>query len=139
MLDRTLSLFQLCDSNFPTGAFSHSFGLESYIQENIVYDQETFSEWLKVYLNEQLVYSDGLATRLVYESLENGDIEKVWKIDRMLMVQNLPREIRDGYTENGRTDVKSCGIFISKLHYSHNIGNESGRSNPLGIRPLCLR
>ena len=101
MLDKTLSLFQLCDSNFPTGAFSHSFGLESYIQDDLVFDQATFAEWLQVYLNEQLVYSDGLATRLVYESLENGEIEKVWKIDRMLMVQNLPREIRDGTQKMG--------------------------------------
>ena len=52
-----------------------------------------------VYLNEQLVYSDGLATRLVYEALKNGEMEKVWKIDRMLMVQNLPRETRDGHRE----------------------------------------
>ncbi|MFJ8236037.1 urease accessory protein UreF [Ureibacillus sp. NPDC094379] len=101
MLDHTLSLFQLCDSNFPTGAFSHSFGLESYIQEDLVYDQESFAKWLHVYLNEQLVYSDGLATRLVYESLENGDLEKVWKMDRMLLVQNLPREIRDGSQRMG--------------------------------------
>ncbi|MDR7237543.1 urease accessory protein UreF [Neobacillus drentensis] len=101
MIDKTLSLFQLCDSNFPTGAFSHSYGLESYIQENIVHDQATFAQWLQVYLNEQLVYSDGLATRLVYESLENNEMEKVWKIDRMLMVQNLPRETRDGSQKMG--------------------------------------
>ncbi len=91
-----LSLFQLCDSNFPTGAFSHSYGLETYIQENQVYDQASFSEWLRVYLNEQLVYSDGLASRLVYEALEEKNLEKVWKIDRMLTVQNLPRETREG-------------------------------------------
>lgn len=101
MLDRTLSLFQLCDSNFPTGAFSHSYGLESYIQEDIVYNQATFSEWLRVYLNEQLIYSDGLATRLIYEALEKGDMDKIWKIDRMLMVQNLPRETRDGTQKMG--------------------------------------
>ena len=91
----------LCDSNFPTGAFSHSYGLESYIQEDIVHDQATFSQWLHVYLNEQLVYSDGLASRLVYEALENGEFEKVWKIDRMLMVQNLPRETREGTQRMG--------------------------------------
>ena len=100
-MDKMLSLFQLCDSNFPTGAFSHSYGLESYIQENLVHDQATFAQWLQVYLNEQLVYSDGLATRLVYEALENGEMEKVWKIDRMLMVQNLPRETRDGSQRMG--------------------------------------
>lgn len=101
MLERTLSLFQLCDSNFPTGAFSHSYGLESYIQEDIVYNQATFSEWLRVYLNEQLIYSDGLATRLIYEALEKGEMDKIWEIDRKLMVQNLPRETRDGTQRMG--------------------------------------
>ena len=42
MGNNMLSLFQLCDSNFPTGAFSHSYGLESYIQEDQVHDQATF-------------------------------------------------------------------------------------------------
>ena len=101
MTDKILSLFQLCDSNFPTGAFSHSYGLESYIQEDLVHNQPTFAEWLHVYLNEQLVYSDGLASRLVYEALENDSMEKVWKIDRMLMVQNLPRETREGTQKMG--------------------------------------
>ena len=40
-------------------------------------------------------------TRLVYESLENDEMEKLWKIDRMLMVQNLPRETRDGTQKMG--------------------------------------
>ncbi len=31
MLDKLLPLLQLCDSNFPSGAFSHSFGFETYI------------------------------------------------------------------------------------------------------------
>ncbi|MEH6947623.1 urease accessory protein UreF [Bacillus sp. JJ634] len=101
MDNHILPLFQLCDSNLPTGAFSHSYGLESYIQENQVYDQETFEQWLHVYLNEQLVYSDGLASRLVYEALEEENFEKVWKIDRLLLVQNLPRETREGTQRMG--------------------------------------
>ena len=60
-----------------------------------------FREWLRVYLNEQLVYSDGLASRLVYEALEEKNLEKVWKIDRMLTVQNLPRETREGTQRMG--------------------------------------
>ena len=96
MNNNILSLFQLCDSNFPTGAFSHSYGLESYIQEDKVHDQATFLQWLHAYVHEQLIYSDGLASRLVYEALEKEDLPKVWKLDRMLMVQNLPRETREG-------------------------------------------
>ena len=97
----TLSLFQLCDSNFPTGAFSHSYGLESYIQEDRVHNQETFSEWLNVYLYEQLVHTDGLASRIVYDALQDDNLEAVWKMDRLLSVQNLPRETREGTKKMG--------------------------------------
>ncbi len=101
MDEKLLSIFQLCDSNFPTGAFSHSFGLESYIQENIVNNQETFSDWLQVYIHDQLIYSDGLACHLVYQALDKEDLPKVWRLDRLLTVQNLPRETREGTQRMG--------------------------------------
>lgn len=101
MTDNALSLFQLCDSNFPTGSFSHSFGLETYIQNDVVKDKETFSKWLKVYLHEQLAYSDGLAVRLIYDALMDDDQEKIWELDRILTVQNLARESRDGTQRMG--------------------------------------
>ncbi len=91
-----LSLFQLCDSNLPTGAFSHSFGLETYIQENKVHDKDSFSEWLRMYVSGQLVYTDGLACRLAYEALEQNDAEAIWALDRKITVQALPRETREG-------------------------------------------
>lgn len=101
MTNNALSLLQLCDSNFPNGAFSHSFGLETYIQNDIVSDAGTFSDWLKVYLHEQLAYADGLASRIVYEALENDDLERIWEIDRILTVQNLSKESRDGTQRMG--------------------------------------
>ncbi|WP_438350542.1 urease accessory protein UreF [Paenibacillus sp. FA6] len=100
-----LALFQLCDSNFPTGAFSHSFGLETYIQEDKITNKETFAKWLKVYLSEQLLYTDGLACRLAYEALEKKDIDTVWELDRKLIVQILPRETREGTYRMGECMV----------------------------------
>lgn len=96
MTSVNLSLLQLCDSSFPTGSFSHSFGLESYIQEHVVHDEETFSEWLNIYLHEQLVYSDGIAMSTAYDALEHGDLEQFWKIDQLLHVQTFSREVREG-------------------------------------------
>jgi urease accessory protein len=57
-------LLQLGDSSLPTGAFSHSFGLESNISAGTVHDEDTLTAWLSVYLDTQLLRTDALAMRL---------------------------------------------------------------------------
>ncbi|RKP51525.1 urease accessory protein UreF [Cohnella endophytica] len=97
-----LSLLQLCDSNLPTGAFSHSFGLETYIQNEQVSSKMTFAQWLEVYVREQLVHSDGLALRLAYEALSREQWEPLWILDRMITVQSMARESREGGIRMGQ-------------------------------------
>ncbi|ATH62011.1 urease accessory protein UreF [Staphylococcus pasteuri] len=107
MIDhQNLRLFQFCDSQFPTGAFSHSFGLETYIQHEAVHDDLTFVQWLKLFLNEQLTYSDGLAMKIVYEALDNNDVDKILRMDRLIFVQSLPKETRVGAKQMGTRMVK---------------------------------
>jgi urease accessory protein len=128
MIDQNLALFQFCDSNFPTGAFSHSFGLESYIQEGTVHDRASFSDWLHVYLHEQLVYADGLAARLVYDWLTQEDIEQIWRLDKLLHVQSFAKEVRDGTKMMGdrmlRTaaalyDIPILTVYRDKIEQEH--------------------
>ena len=40
-------LFQINDALFPIGAYSHSYGLETYIQKNLVRDVDSAYEYLK--------------------------------------------------------------------------------------------
>ena len=124
-----MALFQLCDSNFPTGAFSHSYGLESYIQENTVHNIDSFSQWLQIFIDEQLTYSEGLACKLVYQALEKDDLEKVWKMDRLLTVQNLPRETREGAMRMGERMLELVqtlyGIPILSIYRERIKGKQS--------------
>lgn len=101
-----LRLFQFCDSQFPTGAFSHSFGLETYIQRDIVHDEASFKQWLELFLTEQLSFADGLTMRLVYDALNENDTEKILYLDKILFVQNLPKETRQGSKQMGNRMVK---------------------------------
>ena len=62
-----LPLLQICDSALPTGAFAHTFGMETYLERGTVSDQASFQDWLERFLDHQLVYADGLAVRLTAE------------------------------------------------------------------------
>lgn len=128
-----LTLFQLCDSNFPSGGFSHSFGLETYIQQDKVVDPETFSQWLSLYVDEQMVTADGYAIKLVYQALENGNIDEVWHLDRLLTVQNMSRETREGTRFMGRSLVKIAEtIYDSEMInlYSKRIQEKKSYAHP---------
>ena len=43
----------------------------------------------------------GLLLALYMKRLKKEDLQKVWKVDRMLTVQNLPRETREGTQRMG--------------------------------------
>lgn len=133
MMNNTLSLFQLCDSTFPNGSFSQSFGLETYIQKDLVYDSESFLKWLKVYVHEQLAYSDGLAVKLIYQALEKENLEKVWEMDHLLKIQNLARESREGTQRMGESMLNIAQAiygFKNLRIYRERIRNKQSFGHP---------
>ena len=52
---------QLCDSAFPSGAFSQSFGLETAIAERGVHDAAAVAAWIGEYLERSLATLDARA------------------------------------------------------------------------------
>ncbi|AKP78034.1 MULTISPECIES: urease accessory protein UreF [Priestia] len=119
MTNSLLSLIQLCDSNFPSGAFSHSFGFETYIQRNQIYDTETFQEALRTYLDVQLTYTDGLACRLAYEYAVRDQFNEIMRIDHELYALALSKETREGTRRVGQRMLKLClelfqGSYLEK-------------------------
>ena len=91
-----LRIIQLCDSNFPIGSFNHSYGMETYLRLNKVYNTSTFREWLYVYIKEQFIYSDGMALLMLYDYLNSGDFNSLWNLDRLITVQSVAKETRNG-------------------------------------------
>ncbi len=51
-----LQLLQIHDSAFPIGSYTHSYGMETYIQEDIIRTKEQLVEFCQVYLFQNLVY-----------------------------------------------------------------------------------
>jgi urease accessory protein len=110
-----LAYVQLLDSALPIGGFSHSFGLESYVQSN----QITRSGDLEAYIHGQLHHSlaplDGLIIKGVYEAMANLDFLAIAKLDRKLHVQRLPRESREGQAKMGKRLMKLASSLNVEL------------------------
>jgi urease accessory protein len=93
-----LTLLQLTDSALPTGAFSHSLGLESYLDTRTVHDEDSFRLWLEKFLSQSLAYTDGLAVRLAHEAAGGEDLAR---IDALVHASAVPRQIREAGVKMG--------------------------------------
>lgn len=91
-----LRIIQICDSSFPIGSFNHSYGMESYLRNDKITNMESLKEYINVFLNNVFIYSDGLAVRMLYEYLNNNEFKKILDLDRMLTVQSIAKETRNG-------------------------------------------
>lgn len=100
-MENFLLLMQLTDSNFPSGAFSHSFGTESFIQQGHIENVQQFQPFLEGYI-EQLCYTDGVATKLVYEYLTNDDWANIIALDELLYCSASATESRLGAQRIGQ-------------------------------------
>ncbi len=65
-----LRLLQLNGGTFPTGGFSQSWGLETYVAEGTVRDVGSFGEFLEVYLMSSIGKCEGPIICRAYELME---------------------------------------------------------------------
>ena len=118
-MDKNLFLlFQINDSLFPIGAYSHSYGLETYIQKKLVNNVDTAFEYLKCNLKSNFLYSELLAINLAYEYSSNGNLNKLLRLDNILNASKSPKEIRLASQKLGSRFIKT--LMSSDIAYENN-------------------
>lgn len=96
-------LLELNDALFPIGAYAHSFGLETYVQEGILRDGETAGQWLEAYFAGPFLYGELLAARLAYEVMEQErGPECLAELEEEARASRGARESREALQKLGR-------------------------------------
>lgn len=93
-MNSLLRLLQLCDPALPIGGFSHSYGLETYVQKGIVKHRLSAHEFIVQMLARNIRYTDASFVSLAYECVKNGDHSRLQGLDQECSAVKLPKEIR---------------------------------------------
>ena len=99
-------LLHLADPTLPIGGYTHSNGLETYVQERIVHNVDTAKEFVQNMLQYSLKFNDGAFVKLAYEAAEKGDLQQLLELDNECNAIKCPKEIRQASQKLGLRLIK---------------------------------
>lgn len=106
-----LSLLQLTDPTLPVGGFSHSAGLETYVQKGIVCNVETAKSFITQMLSQNLKYTDAAFVSLAYDAAAEKNIQQLVALDNECTAVKLPREMRQASQKLGLRLLKIFSVI----------------------------
>ena len=113
---RRFFLLQVNDALFPIGGYSHSQGLETYIQQGRVHDEKTAAEYISKKLKLNLACTDLLGVRLAYEYALKEEVDALDTLEEILGASRIPMEQREASRKMGSRFTKTiCKLPQEKI------------------------
>lgn len=107
-------MLQFLDGLFPSGAFAHSFGLETLVQEGWVGDEAEAMEWLTEIVEDSWAWSDGMAATQVWSAGDRRNaLEHAASVDAFLSASRASRESREGSLMIGRRILQEAARLLA--------------------------
>lgn len=110
-MDPHFLLLQINDSLFPIGAYSHSWGLETYIQKDLVRNAEDAAHYIERYLTNSFLHSDLLAASLSHRAASEEDLEQILRIEEIYLASRVPSEVRSASEKLGNRFIHILQTF----------------------------
>ncbi len=137
-----LHLLHLSDPSLPIGGFSHSAGLETYVQQNIVKDKATATTFITEMLSRNLFYTDAALVSLAMDATSSGNLAAVLLLDEECTAVKLPMEIRESSRKLGKRMLKlfsplTANPFLEQFA-SKAIANETPANHPIVLAVLAV-
>lgn len=107
MSEKQFFLLQINDALFPIGGYSHSQGLETYIQRGIVHDVDTAREYITHKIRWNLAYTELLGAKLAFEAADKNDLRELLHLEELLEASRIPFEQREAARKMGSRFAKT--------------------------------
>lgn len=134
-------LLQLAGGTFPTGSFSQSWGLETYVFHEMVTDEESFRKFLDAYILTTLAGLEGPVLCGAYDLAGDGRLDDLRKLDQQVAAMKLTKESREGCLRMGnallRITAQMSGDAVLTSYYEE--GSGKGSSYPVAFALVSAR
>lgn len=112
--EKQFLLLQINDALFPIGGYSHSYGLETYIQKELVSDEESAAEYIRNNLRFSVCFNELLLARLAYEAAaqdsENA-LHELLVLEELAAASRSTEEVRRAGEKMGSRFIKTAGML----------------------------
>jgi urease accessory protein len=106
MNNALLRLLHITDPSLPIGSYSHSGGLETYVQSGVVADSVSAKTFVTGMLSNNIQYTDAAFLSLAFDTAAEKNKEKILLLDAECTAVKLPEEIRKASSKLGRRLIK---------------------------------
>ena len=136
-LESLLSLMQLSDSLFPSGAFAHSYGLEQLAREGVLRRPEELQRYVESLLRQTLAPCDGTAALRAFEAAHANDLAPVIDADRALYRTKAPYELRAASLATGRRLIDEVSPHL-EAPFLREYASAVKADRSLGTQPVAF-
>lgn len=108
-------MLHIADPTLPIGGFSHSCGLETYVQKGTVRDATSAADFVRSMLTNNIKYNDAAFVRLAYEATMSGSLQDLLLLDQECTALKSAKEIRLASIKLG---IRLLKIFSRQTEHS---------------------
>ncbi len=134
-------LMQIAGGTFPSGGFSQSWGLETYIEKGKVSDEKSFIQFIETYLESTVTRCEGPIMLEAYKLAAQWDYEGIRKLEELSCAIKVTKESRESSLRMGKAFMRIMTDIIDddKLQNIKGICRPEGISYPVIYGAVCGR